>query len=191
MKKLILLLMAVLVITPMTSYGQLGFLNITPQQLTRLDATTFRLRVTYDWGGRILPALIGQNPVQGFPTPTLMSFDITGFSGFNFFNQTSANTFVRNGTDVQLRSIGNQYGFDFSVNDPLASSFSFLTQGQIQWIYPTQTGTGSLLGSGIAATENYNGQFTLTTDPPSVPEPASVFLLGLGLLGVVIVKRRK
>jgi hypothetical protein len=192
MKKLIILLMVAMVLLSATSSYALGFLNITGTQLTRLDASTFRLRVSYDWGGSILPALLTTTTHQGFPTPTLTAFSITGANtGFNFFSQNAG--LVKSGSvlNMKLTSTGNQFGFDFNVNNPLTSSFTFFNAAQIQWIYPTQTPTGSFLTPGVALTENYNGQFTINTDPISVPEPASALLLGLGLAGMVFIKRRK
>ena len=191
MKKLILVLLAVLVILPITSQA-FGFLNITNAQLMKLDASTYRLRVTYDWGGTLLNAQVFPTLMLGPQIPKLSSFNITGGgSQFNFFNQSSTSLLSHVGTTWSSRSTGNQFGFDFSASNPLASSFTFLDQGQITWHQTSQVPYLPGISTFNTFSENFNGQFTLPADPSVVPEPASVLLLGLGLAGAVIVKRRK
>lgn len=192
MKKLLLLTLLVALILPITSQA-FGFLNITSAQLTKLDATTFRLRVSYDWGGSILSAFISPTIMLGPPTPQLNSFGVTGGgTGFNFFNHTGTTSLVTTGhLNHSLLSTGNQFGFDFTSTDPLATSFTFLDQGKIDWYESTQYRNGTFLPPTYCFSESFNGNFTLPTDPTAVPEPASVLLLGLGLAGAVIVKRRK
>ncbi len=192
MKKLLLLTLLVALILPITSHA-FGFLNITGAQLTHLSGATYRLRVNYDWGGDLLNAFISPSIMLGPPTPQLNSFNVTGGgTGFNFFNQAGKVSLISNRLLFHsLLSTGNQFGFDFTSTDPLATSFTFLDQGKIDWYESTQYRNGSFLPPTYCFSESFNGKFTLPTDPTAVPEPASALLLGLGLAGAVIVKRRK
>jgi hypothetical protein len=191
MKKLILIALVAVMIIPMSSYG-FGFLNITGAQLERLDFDSYRLRVSYDWGGDLLALQKTPDYLLGPPTPTLQTFGVTGGgAGYNFFNQASRSEWVRQGVLLGVRNTGNQFGFDFDAADPLATSFDFLTHGELTWIGTTQQSNGAPLAPTTYFTENFDSQFSLTTTPSAVPEPATAALLGLGLLGVVIYRRRK
>ncbi len=191
MKKMILLLLVVLIVTPMVSYSY-GFLNITNAQLSRLDASTFRLRVTYDWGGEWVPAQITDANWYGPQMPGLESFGVTGGgTQFNVVNDTIPGALYRSGASRATKSIGNLFGYDFNADDPLVSSFTFLYQGSIAWNESSQSPNGSDISTQFCFSRSFDGSFTLPANPSSVPEPASLLLLGLGLVGAIIVKRRK
>ncbi|MFZ1685248.1 MAG: PEP-CTERM sorting domain-containing protein [Candidatus Zixiibacteriota bacterium] len=190
MKKLILIALVAVMIVPMTSYG-FGFLNITGAQLERLDTDSYRLRVSYDWGGAMLPALLTPTNEFGPPTPTLQMFDIAGGgSAYNFFSLASKNSWTGKGDNASLKNTGNQFGFDFDAADPLATRFDFSSHGVIEWLGSNQIG-GSLLPATSYFSETFDSRFSMETTPSAVPEPATAALLGLGLLGVVLYRKRK
>jgi hypothetical protein len=102
-------------------------------------------------------------------------------SPFTLFQLTS-NTVI---ASLQLNGV-SYIGDSASGSSPTTSIFSTQTaiNGTLPEIY------GILASGGAVSGVTYSASFVATA-PPSVPEPASMMLMGLGLVGAGLVARRK
>ena len=102
-------------------------------------------------------------------------------SPFTLFQLTS-NTVI---ASLQLNGL-SYTGSSASGSSPTTAIFSTQTaiNGTLPEIYATLAGGGSV--SGVT----YSASFVATA-PPSVPEPTSLMLMGLGLAGAGLIARRK
>lgn len=101
-------------------------------------------------------------------------------SPFTLF-QLSSNTIL---VSLQLNGIGYT-GTSASGSSPVTAIFSTQTTGTIPQIY------GTLAAGGAISGVTYSASFIASSSSPSVPEPVSMGLVALGLIGAGLVARRK
>jgi hypothetical protein len=190
MKRIVSLAIALVLLLPCLSWS-FGFVNISDVEFSRLDASTFRLRVTYDWGGAILPWPTYYQSLDSYgpADPSLEMFDVTGVEGaMNLYSQNATPIYTLAGSDSRVLCTGNVYGFDFAVTDPSQTSFTFNSYGEIHW-YTSYQYDETSQDPVDQFSESFASSF-VAIDPTSVPEPATFFLVGAGLLGTVAYRRK-
>lgn len=99
----------------------------------------------------------------------LISFSLSGFSG------TEQSTYTIDGAATTVSAPPTNVALDtFTVNGGAGTAFT----NSVVWSMPAESGGNYSLGS-------------ITLDVTDVPEPATMFLIGLGLLGFGLAYRRK
>jgi len=194
MKRIIFFAAVLVVMSPVLSWS-FGFVNVTGVSLTRLDADSYHLNVTYDWSGALIYSAnyIDNVEIFGPGDPVLTEFTVTGpYSSYNLVNQGAATHLVRSGSGYKLISTNNTLGFDFDVPDPGVTMFDFTTSAAIHWYASHQIGGQSFEPVDILQ-ETYTGGFQagIQLDPPTVPEPATAVLFVGGVAGLAAIARRK
>ena len=126
------------------------------------DYQDFRLNSVANANGTDLTSLYGQPEFGG-----LSSHGCNG-SGNSFFCDAVAG----NGPGLAIGGPGDIYTFDWTYTGSLSGLDD---PGDIKAWYDSSTGNNA----GITSQE-----ISLTTQPSPVPEPSTLFLLGLGLVGV-------
>ena len=178
-----LLMVAGLSTAQADSMGTLGFADIGAPTVS--PGTSINGATIYNIGNLVTTAA-NSGIFDNIPTQVLgpVSFDVTNGSSLTFGNsvlgnfQSSSITQISNSAgQVSYYIVGNFTGGSFpgaTTPNPAPASFTnSFTQ--------TPAGTGSISDSA-----------TLSVPPsPTVPEPASIVLVGLGLASVGVVARRK
>lgn len=95
-----------------------------------------------------------------------------------------------NTADFQLRAWNTEGG---TITDWATALQHFNAQDPLMQIGWTPIITSAPLGGGVTSTPNTIGwnSFSLITNPPTAPEPATIALGGLGMLGLLFFRRRK
>ena len=190
MKKMMLMALTLVLLIPCASWS-FGFLNISSVELARLDADSYRLRVTYDWGGDLLAASVPEPDLYGPGIPSLTFFSLTGpAASYNIVSELSTAVISGQGSGMHREAMNNVYGFDFDYTDPFASSFKFDYAGDIHWYATHQNSLGfqPLIDERL---ETFGGSFNASVAPLLVPEPSTALLFGLGMLGFGLVRKRR
>ena len=99
--------------------------------------------------------------------------------------QTTANSVV-----ASLALDGQAYTGTSGTGSSMTNGI-FTTQTNISGFSTITDILGQLANNGVITGQTYSATFVATPNTPSVPEPASLLLMGVGLLGAGIVARKK
>jgi PEP-CTERM motif-containing protein len=160
-------------------------------------------------GGTLSPGLTGQIKNLTFGGGAVAAFlVIPSAVGFDFtltgLGPGSSNTAcgglslgqscsIAAGSPFVLTSLGSNTVLSFGAFGTVADSTGTSTWSGLftsQFNMSAATIQTTLLGDG-SITSTYSGQFSVTSDTSSVPEPAILSLLGLGLVGLGVLRRKK
>ncbi len=194
MKRIIIMAVVLVVVLPMLSWS-FGFVNVTGVSLTRLDADSYHLNVTYDWSGALIYSANYINGIDIFGpgVPVLADFAVTGpYSSYNLVNQQATSHVARAGAGYTVVSTNNALAFDFDVTDPGVTMFDFTTSSTMHWWATHQISLQDSEPIDILQ-ESYTSNFQagIQLDPPTVPEPATAVLFIGGVAGLAALARRR
>ncbi len=194
MRKLILI-SVILLMLPTASWS-LGYFNISSSSLQQLDLDSYRLRVNVDFGD-----ISWQNPETYITNFHTFSLSLLGSSQYN----TTFNGGLENIIGIPgYWSAGDfgfspgsfssfEFGYDFDLTAPLTEPLTMTYDAHFMSnaISVYDPVTKDFLGYDFETT-NFTGSFTVgEINPSAVPEPASMLLFGLGLVGAGIIRRKK
>jgi len=142
------------------------WMEFTPVQ----GAPPISLTLTQVLAGSFSSAACGDAPAAGqVCTP--------GGSGFNLVNQTSGSS------TASFQIIGD------AVNGVPGDTSPFVAIFTSQFTVPFQTLLAALAEN--QGTGNYSSTYSLSVDVNAIPEPMSMSLIGAGLIGLVMLQRRR
>jgi len=133
----------------------------------------------------------GSNVQQNF-AGTFSFFSGAGMTGTNFLSGNFTDLAVGGGASLTLTGSTPADTVNFNENGPITS---LLLQRALSLSFIDLTPNVAICGSGGNATlcsfvGDVSGNFSANNNPP-VPEPATMALVGLGLLGAGFARRRK
>ena len=152
--------------------------------------------VTYDFnllgGGTDNPTgsftvdVPGTPGIQTFPSPLTsltfsLSYDFNGLLGLNVVTWTEANSLIGLNNYVEFDALGDAIGFSVDVQNG-APRIQVNDNGT--WMV-----TWSTSPNGSNTTDAGSGSFVKSSNAVAVPEPSTLSLLGLGLLGLALLSR--
>ena len=193
MKKGLIVLMVVALPLPLAAFP-LGWLTVSAPCVTQLDSDSYRLRFDVDWGGDnyVDPVydVVDVPPVFSRLTCSVLGttqYNATANCGDLFTGYNTPGDWYGGGT-VGLGAFclgSGEFGYDFDYMGPIGVPIIFSYSASIVW-------------NGLAVTQEYDEgwicydeTFSGETLASAVPEPTTLTLFGLGLIGAAMIRRRK
>lgn len=172
-----------------------GFFNITSTTISQLDADSYRLRLSVDFENNLEDDL----PTNMYSY--LRNFNLTGeVSAYNYYATHGFNSAIEDFStpgpegwlsqlDDTPETLGQFFGFDFDFIGPLSGlefGYSSIVQQYAHIRY--QNGTYGYI---VEGEQTYAGTFRTQGQAPSVPEPSTWLLFGLGGAAVAVLYSKR